>query len=95
MYFCVNEFEVGLTDSIFSGNEQQKVYYLLIIYMKKVVEGQKIRSKLFRQLLRLGANFLWEWIRCSSTNGYFESEKSVWIVDGFDEILSWVNLASE
>ena len=25
--FCVNEFEVGVNDSIFSGNEQQKVYY--------------------------------------------------------------------
>ena len=23
MYFCVNEFEVGITDSIFSGNEQE------------------------------------------------------------------------
>ena len=27
MYFCVNEFEVGVNDSIFSGNEQQKVYF--------------------------------------------------------------------
>ena len=27
MYFCVNEFEVGANDRIFSGNEQQKVYY--------------------------------------------------------------------
>ena len=27
MYFCVNEFEVGVNDRIFSGNEQQKVYY--------------------------------------------------------------------
>ena len=26
MYFCANEFEVGVNDSIFSGNEQQKVY---------------------------------------------------------------------
>ena len=26
MYFCDNEFEVGVNDSIFSGNEQQKVY---------------------------------------------------------------------
>ena len=26
MYFCVNKFEVGINDSIFSGNEQQKVY---------------------------------------------------------------------
>ena len=25
IYFCVNEFEVGANDSIFSGNEQQKV----------------------------------------------------------------------
>ena len=24
MYFCVNEFKVGVNDSIFSGNEQQK-----------------------------------------------------------------------
>ena len=28
MYFCVNEFEVGVDDSIFSGNEQQKVYMI-------------------------------------------------------------------
>ena len=27
MYFCVNEFEVRVNDSIFSGNEQQKVHY--------------------------------------------------------------------
>ena len=26
MYFYVNESEVGVNDSIFSGNEQQKVY---------------------------------------------------------------------
>ena len=25
LYFCVNEFEVGVNDSIFSGNEQQKI----------------------------------------------------------------------
>ena len=24
MYFCVSEFEVGLNDCIFSGNEQQR-----------------------------------------------------------------------
>ena len=24
MYFCVNEFDVGVNDSIFSGNEQYK-----------------------------------------------------------------------
>ena len=27
MHFCVNEFEVGVNESIFSGNEHQKVYY--------------------------------------------------------------------
>ena len=26
IYFCVNEFEVGVKDSIFSGNERQKVW---------------------------------------------------------------------
>ena len=25
MYFCVNDFELGVNDSIFSGNEQQKM----------------------------------------------------------------------
>ena len=34
MYFCVNEFEVGVIDSIFSGNEQQKVY--LRIFQNKL-----------------------------------------------------------
>ena len=27
MYFCVNEFDIGVNDSIFSGDEQQKVYF--------------------------------------------------------------------
>ena len=26
MYFCVNELEVGVNDSLFPGNEQQNVY---------------------------------------------------------------------
>ena len=34
MYFCVNEFVVGVNDSIFSGNEQQKVY--IDIYLVRV-----------------------------------------------------------
>ena len=29
MYFYVNEFEIGVNDSISSGNEQQKVYYTI------------------------------------------------------------------
>ena len=29
MYFCVNGFEVGVNDSIFSVNEQQKVYIVM------------------------------------------------------------------
>ena len=40
MYFRVNEFEVGVIDSIFSGNEQQKVYPYQMLYMnssKKLV----------------------------------------------------------
>ena len=36
MYFCVNEFEVGVNDSIFSGNEQQKVYYIILIKQYKI-----------------------------------------------------------
>ena len=31
MYFRVNEFEVGVNDSIFCSNEQQKVYNALLI----------------------------------------------------------------
>ena len=31
MYFCVNEFEVAVNDSIFSSNEQQKVYFLKML----------------------------------------------------------------
>ena len=30
MYFCVNEFEACVNDSIFSGNEQQKVCYCVL-----------------------------------------------------------------
>ena len=35
MYFCINEFEVGIHNSIISGNEQQKVYVnsALCMYM--------------------------------------------------------------
>ena len=29
MYFCVNDFQISINDSMFSGNEQQKVYYAL------------------------------------------------------------------
>ena len=32
MYFCVNEIEVGVNDSMFSGNEQQKAYLPVQIY---------------------------------------------------------------
>ena len=35
MYFCVNEFEAGVNDNIFSGNEQQKVYISAQIIVKK------------------------------------------------------------
>ena len=35
MYFCVNEFEVGVNDSIFSGNEQQKVKWRCIGFRSK------------------------------------------------------------
>ena len=31
MYFCVKEFEVGINDSIFSGDEQQNVYILYLL----------------------------------------------------------------
>ena len=31
MYFFVDEFEVGVNDCIFSGNEQQKVYTLVLV----------------------------------------------------------------
>ena len=27
IYFCINEFEVCVNNNIFSGNEQQKVYW--------------------------------------------------------------------
>ena len=32
MYFCVNEFEVGANDRIFSNNEQKKVYNLFSFF---------------------------------------------------------------
>ena len=32
MYFCVNEFKVWVNDSIFSGNEQQKVHKIFSSY---------------------------------------------------------------
>ena len=41
MYFSVDEFEVGINDSIFSGNEQQKVLipvlHLLISWVLKMI----------------------------------------------------------
>ena len=36
MYFYVNVFEVGVNDSIFSGNEQQKVYIVQCVSKKRL-----------------------------------------------------------
>ena len=44
MYFCVNEFEVGVNDSIFSGDEQQKVNKQLIDLACSVPTSDDIRS---------------------------------------------------
>ena len=36
--FCVSEFEGGVNDSIFSGNEQQKVYYkMATLHIPKLI----------------------------------------------------------
>ena len=35
MYFCVNEFEVGVNESIIFGNEQQKMYFAIISFSCK------------------------------------------------------------
>ena len=37
MYFRFNEFEVGVNDSIFSGNEQQKVYSKYVAHRQQNV----------------------------------------------------------
>ena len=47
-YFCVNEFEVDVNDSIFSGNEQQKVYFLS--------NGKAYDWRLIRELITELAN---------------------------------------
>ena len=47
MYFCVNEFEVGVNDSIFSGNEQQKVYF---------VTNRLLRSSPFRRMTTISGS---------------------------------------
>ena len=39
MYFRVNEFEVDVNDSIFSGNEQQKMY--------KVEQTEMVNQRLY------------------------------------------------
>ena len=36
MYFCANEFEAGVNDSIFPGNEQQKVYIFTFSLFEEV-----------------------------------------------------------
>ena len=50
MYFCVNEYEVGFNDSIFSGNEQQKMYYILVVlkrlYNKPFIKIKFIKSEI-------------------------------------------------
>ena len=48
MYFCVNEFEVGVNDSIFSDNEQQKVLGQgLLCYQAFVVEKVSVWLKIW------------------------------------------------
>ena len=37
MYFCVIEFEVGVYDSIFSGNEQQNVFFMVYFILVFVI----------------------------------------------------------
>ena len=37
MYFRVDEFEVGVNDTIFSGNEQQKVQFNSILKSWRVI----------------------------------------------------------
>ena len=43
MYFRVNEFEVGVNDSIFSGNAQQNIYNI-IIYIYEIIERNRVPS---------------------------------------------------
>ena len=45
MYFRVNEFEVDVNDSIFSGNEQQKVYYGRTTCTSKMFMYANVSSK--------------------------------------------------
>ena len=45
MYFCVNEFEVGVNDSIFSGNEQQKMSFYYDMKIGYCVDDVQQRKK--------------------------------------------------
>ena len=56
MYFCINEFEFGVNDSIFSGNEQQKVYLLTSLVRSVLV---KYRTSVFAILENIGPTFHW------------------------------------
>ena len=50
-YFCVNEFEVGVNDSIFSGNKEQKVQYT----KSRGFESQPWSSRVFLYLPGMGS----------------------------------------
>ena len=51
MYFYVNEFEVGVNDSIFTGNEQQKVYnYMTMLQFSRALGRRLPFHSLSKQL---------------------------------------------
>ena len=44
MYICVNEVEVGVNDSVFFGNEQQKVSFMFWSITRKVIPPSTLMS---------------------------------------------------
>ena len=48
MYFCVNEFEVGVNDSILSSNEQQNVYKIRVL--QNILVSKRTEQFIFSSL---------------------------------------------
>ena len=63
MYFCVKQLEVGVNDSIFSGNDQRKVYF-------KVINFHLNQLSSFREQ----ADFLVRWSDIATPCSHFDKD---------------------
>ena len=53
MYFCANDFEVGVNDRAFSGNEQQRVYWTRGTIQFNLMNSERCTQKQWSSLAEI------------------------------------------